>query len=163
MNSISRDQAEAAWDYLASLTDEETVEGLIDTMAEEQPEAMAYLMSMGEDDFNEDEQELLLFLGIWMWKLLTDTGILAKEMTEKTLDGVQSKNLPLLEDLTENYPGDFDRLVNLAVKDHAQPEVIRVMAEIIEEEDEEVIRIKNRSDVLVYLRILLDGFLKTGA
>jgi phosphate uptake regulator len=98
-----------------------------------------------------------------MWKLLMDTGVLAKEMTEKTLDGVQSKNLPLLEDLTENYPGDFDRLVNLAVKDHAQPEVIRVMAEIIEEEDDEVIRIKNRSDLLVYLRILLDGFLKTGA
>ena len=103
MKPISAEQIETTAQRLDQIQDDVVMESLIDQFGDAQPVLLAYLMTIGEEDFNEDERELMLFLGMAIWQSMTEASDTA-QLTEESLAEAQTANLPLLESL---FPNNF--------------------------------------------------------
>ncbi len=157
MHTITRDLADQTWDRLMNIEDDDTLEMLIDRMGDAQPAAMAYLMSMGEGDFNEDEQEFFLILGMWIWQTLVASGSELAELNDDHFEAVREENVPWLEEMAEESSVGWVAIARKIVAAHPQSALLQATVELIEEEDEDVIREQNRGVLLIFLKILTEA------
>lgn len=157
MKQVSLATIDKTIDWLESLESEEEMEQLIDSFGDKQPLLLAFLMSMGEDDLNEEERELLLYIGMFFWKSMIEGGENPEEVTEARLDELKVTNLGLLEAAESGKGKDFDRVWLEETENYGQPELLAFLIETLEEEESFSLRSNNLRALQSYAKIALDS------
>jgi hypothetical protein len=155
MAPVTAETIEQTTAWLVQIDDETEVDAMIDALSQEQPVLFAYLMEIGGDDFNEDERELLLFLGVLIWKSMTASGEVA-ELNEQTLEQVKTENMKMLEYLSDESEAAFRMVAGQMMKDYRQPELLRSVLEWIADEEDSAVRPENRGMMMMFLKIIID-------
>ena len=163
MKLISSDIVEKTWKKTGGMTPQE-IQEMIDFMSKEQPIILAYLMAVGNDVFNQDERELLLYLGVVVWQIMSqaqaDTALPIS--TEDTLDRVEKSNMNMLESLEGESDAGFIAATEKIINNYSQPEVLKYVVEALTEEPEAdcLIRDENKGIMTIYLKTVIDCFNK---
>ena len=159
MNPILTKQISPVIDWLNQIDDDEQLENLIDEMGEEQPLMLAFLMEMGEDDFNDDEQELFLFLGVAVWQVMrgANNGQLAA-VSESTFEASKNDNLAFIQEVESGIRQDLLTSLASQPEEYPQADLLAFVIETITEEESYWIRPKNQSMMLAFLKIVIDCF-----
>ena len=159
MNPILTKEISPVIDWLNQIDNDEQLENLIDEMGGEQPLMLAFLMEMGEDDFNDDEQELLLFLGVAVWRIMREAnnGELAA-VSEAVFELSKNDNLAFIEEVESGIKQDF--LTSLAgqPEEYPQADLLAFVIESVTEEEAYWVRPKNQSMMVAFLKIVIDCF-----
>ncbi|MEZ4772302.1 MAG: hypothetical protein R3D00_03900 [Bacteroidia bacterium] len=148
---ISAEAIENAAEWISNLEDDDEIEKLIDDFGESQPLLFTYLMMMGEDDLNEEENELLLFLGLVIWKAFGTT----KTVENNILDEVKAKNERYLESLHDASSSELETVLEEMEEVTSQPAIFAYISENLEEESD-WIRPANRGIILFLLSVMID-------
>lgn len=159
MNFISPEIVEKTWQAM-SLTPPDEFPKIINQMIAEQPIILTYLMTVGEDVYNQEEREMMLYLGVVIWKIMSQGEKPLKSISSELLDEIEEENFEHFESI-ENAPEiDFIDLAASFSSKCEQPEVLRYVIEALMEESETSgeIQEKNRGITMLYLKIVIDCF-----
>ena len=158
MNPISSEIVEETWRRIGEMPPQEMPE-LVYQMSKEQPFLFAYLMGVGGDLLNEDERELLLYLGMVVWQMMLQGNRRLPQITGEVLDKAEEANMKLIEYLEGESEVDFMETVEELVKNYNQREVLGYVVEaLMEESDEEcLIRDEYRGMMMIYLKTVIDS------
>jgi hypothetical protein len=133
---------------------------LINLMSKEQPFILTYLMAIDNAIFNQDERELLFYLGVVVWQIMSQGSTPLPKVTQETLDEIEESNTKMLEYLEGESETSFIETVETIVKNYNQPEVLRYVIEaLMEESDEEpLIRDEYKGIMMINLKTVIDCF-----
>ena len=159
MNSISSEIVEKTWKKVGSMS---PLQGqkMITQMSKQQPIVLAYLMTAGDDFLNEDERELLLYLGVVVWQIMCQGDAPLPKATEKALDKVERKNIKMLERFAGKVFDQMEKSVEEMLRNYNQRVVLKYVVEALMEEPEEgcFIRDENKGIMMVFLKTVIDCF-----
>lgn len=159
MDMISAETVEKTWRRVASLSPRSAPK-LIQRMTREQPLILAYLMAVDNDIFNGDERQLLLYLGVVVWQMMSQGTQPLPTITEEILDQAEARNMKMAEYLQGETEDGFERAAELIISNYGQPEVLRYVVEALMEEPEEerVIQDQNKGIMFLDLKTVIDCF-----
>jgi len=159
LDPISPEIVEKIWKRMGGMSPQK-VPKMINLMSKEQPFVLAYLMATGGNILNQDERELLLYLGIVVWQIMSQGNMPLPEITEQTLDEVEDSNMKMLESLEDESDSTFMAAVEKMINNYNQPEVLRYVVEALMEEPEEecLIRDENKGIIMIFLKTIIDCF-----
>lgn len=157
---ITFDQVVEASEFLSTL-DEEQSEALVHKFSQDQPFILVYLMAVYADELDEEEQELLFYIGFTIWyALYTNTQI--PSIDEETLDAAEADNEDMLNYLSQEDETGFHQIAEVLLNDHPQHDLLRYALTVIleEEEDEKHLLISEDSKSLMFiaLKTIIDCF-----
>ncbi|MEO0896158.1 MAG: hypothetical protein AAFY71_07170 [Bacteroidota bacterium] len=155
MQTIPLSRVDEITDEMFFIEDELKFEQMVDDLGARQPFVFTYLMTIGEGDFNDEEREMLLLLGVIVWRIMSSQEEIAP-VSEDRLDQVEQLNMPLLEKLAGDESG-FAASVENMITAHNQPEVLRYVVEsIVDDEEESGIREINQGILIIFIKIVID-------
>ncbi len=140
------------------------IQTIINRMSKEQPVILAYLLASSENDaFDENESQILVFVGVVVWQLMRQRPKGTRMITEKRLEKVEKSNEAQLEKMAGDSPGDFFSAAEASVKSYPEPEVLRYVVEAMMEDEEgntdnPPIREENLGYAFLYMKNVLDAF-----
>jgi hypothetical protein len=161
MNPIPVETVESRQARIAHLP-EEALEELIDQASEEQPFMLAYLMSAGETEFNESEQELLLYVGVVAWQIMREENVPIRSISEEDLEAAEETNRQLVEYLEGESEYELLDTVETVIANYNQGPLLRLVIESVMDEEEgayddlEPVRDEMKGMLILYLKILID-------
>ena len=160
MNKISAEIVEQTWKEMSRLSPLQLPK-LINKLSKEQPVIVAYFLAVGDEFLNEDEQELLLYLGLVVWRVMCKGENPIPEVTENMVEEAEDKNIKMLEYLEGETESGFIETVETIIQNYNQPEVLQFVVEALIEEDEEDdanIREESIGMMMIYLKTVIDCF-----
>jgi hypothetical protein len=159
MNQISAKIVERTWKEMSTMSPLNYPK-LITKFSKEQPFILTYLMVVDDERFNEDERELLLYLGTVVWRMMSRSNKPLPEVTENMIDEAEQKNIKMLEYLEGKTKTGFYDTTATILEGHNQPEVIRYVVEALTEDDEDDVEIQeeNIGIMMIYLKTVIDCF-----
>lgn len=157
MQLLSLDQVDETYDWLSSIEEEEEIVKLVEAFSEAQPVLFTYLMTMGESDFDGDENELMLFMGVILWQTYLRSGIDLSPISEDHLDAIQEQNVKMLEYLAEEGEEGFEQVARTLMQESSQPQLLRFLVQIIFEEEDELIKPANQGIMFIFLKVVIDS------
>ena len=104
---------------------------LLEKMEKEQPEIMAFLMAIDHDVLNQDERELLFYLGMVVWQMMREGTPRPKRVSAERLDELVVSTAKIVESFMTESPGDFMAVMARMFKDHHQINVLRYIVEAL--------------------------------
>jgi predicted RNA-binding protein len=157
MNTISAQIVKNIWQQTADMSPFEAPK-LVNKLAKQQPIIIAFLMAAGHDVFNQDERELLLYLGINIWKMMSQGEAPIPKITEKILEKCENNNYKLLEYLDSETAAGYQNAIELIFENYRQPEILKYIIEaLFENSDENAnIRDKVKGLIMLHLKTVLD-------
>jgi hypothetical protein len=135
MKPISRETIERTWQQMTQMEEEQALAD-VEKLGREQPAVLAYLMAAGGDIFDQDERELMLYLGLVVWKIMSQGETPLKKIAMENLDAEEETNFKILEDLAEESQGDVAAFTADMLADFNQIEVLRYVVEAIMMDEE---------------------------
>lgn len=159
MDTVSAEVVEKVWTKMASLT-LSGCQKLSQRMSQEQPLILAYLMAVDHDILNRDERELLVYLGMTVWQMMSQGPQRLRQVTEKVLNKAEAANIKMDEYLEGETGEGFLSTTRTILDNYQQPEVLRYVVEALMEEPEEgcIIRDVNRGALFLDLKTVIDCF-----
>ncbi len=157
MQMLSLDQADETYDWLSSIEDEEEIAEIVESFSEAQAVLFTYLMTMGESDFDGDESELMLFLGLIIWQTYLRAGIQLGSIDEDHLDEIKAQNAKVLEYLADEAEEGFEQVARELIGDSPQPGLLEFLVQIIFEEEADIIKSSNQGIMFVFLKVVIDS------
>lgn len=159
MKPISSAIVERTWKELGSMSPE-AIPKIVQLMQEQQPFVLVYLLTIGDDILNEDERELLLYLGMVIWQIMLQGDTPLTKVTAADLDKAEEANMKMLKYLEGESEASLMDTVERMLSSYGQPEVLKYVVEALMEEPEEgcLIRDKNKGIMMIYLKTVLDCF-----
>ena len=124
MRPISSDIVEKTWKEVGGTSPKNAPE-LTQIMQKEQPFVLTYLMAVGSDILNQDERELLLYLGIVVWKIMAQGDRPLAKITGDVLDKAEELNMKMLDYLAGDTETGFIDTAEKVINNYPQPEVLR--------------------------------------
>lgn len=158
MEAISEEKTERVWKKAAIMTPRQA-QKIIHRIGQEQPVILAYLMAAGDDLFNQEERELLLYLGVVIWLIMIEGKTGLKKISEKILEEIENTNFKMIEYLEGEPDGHFAETVELIYSNYNQPAVLKYAVESLMESmeaNDEQIRNDNLGMMLIYLKVVID-------
>ncbi len=160
MKEVPYDLVEQTYEWFAEIEDDQELEVLVEAFSDAQPVLFTFLMTMGEDDFDGPEQEIILFLGLVIWKSFLAAGNTPQPVDETHLGAIEEHNMAMLEYLAEENEEGFMQVAQALMVDSPQPNLLRFLAEVIFEDDAETIRTLNQGIMFIFLKITIDSLSK---
>ncbi len=129
-------------------------------MQQEQPWLVAYLAAADQNILNQEEQELLFYLGTVVWQIMTDGRKNVPQISEDSLLRIEQENLKMAETLQKANAVTFAKVIKNILKDYPQPEVFKyVVAALMEQDNEDnAVRDENLGIILMDLKTVIDCF-----
>ncbi|GAB4411392.1 MAG: hypothetical protein OHK0039_16550 [Bacteroidia bacterium] len=155
--SISAELIQEVVARMDALPDDESLDALVEQFADEQPFVFAFLMTMGEDDFNDDEAELFLSLGLNVWEIMKSYKGSLPAISEAQLEVVEDDNRDLLDALAAESDAGFWTATEQVVADSDQPALLAYLVETIMDESF-FVRPGNRASLFFFTKIIVDCF-----
>ena len=159
MDTISSEIVDETYKRLGGMPPQEAPK-MVNRMSKQQPLVLAYLMGTGHDILNQDERELLLYLGIVVWQIMKQGTKSLPEITEKILDKAEDSNMKMLEYLDDESESGFIDTLEKIINNYNQPETLRYIVEALVEEpkEESMIRDENIGIMMIFLKTVIDSF-----
>ena len=159
MEPISAEVVDKVWKRVASFSPRRAPR-LIQRMTKEQPVVLAYLLAVDNDILNDDERQLLLYLGVVIWQIMSHGTEPLPKVTEEILDAAETRNIKMAEYLQRETEEGFLEATKTIISNYGQPEVLKYVVEAIMEEPEEgcIIRDENRGILFLDLKTVIDCF-----
>jgi hypothetical protein len=156
VNTISLEDLKKRWDDQGSIPPSE-IPALVDTLSKKQPYLLAYLMASGNDIFNEDEREALLFMGVMIWKIAEDSKSLPR-ISGNLLEKWEKKNIEMMEYLAGEPESEFTDTVEKIMETYSQSELLRFIIEKLMEEPEKGVELREDTIgmIVLYLKTIID-------
>ncbi|MCG3119639.1 MAG: hypothetical protein ALAOOOJD_02108 [bacterium] len=154
MQTISETTVERTWKKMAQLADAE-MQQVVERMEKEQPEIMAFLMAADYDTFNQDERELVFYLGMVVWEMMRQGTPRPQQVSEERLYQLVERTDQMVESLMGESEGDFVAVATQVFKNHNQLNVLRYIVEALfeMEEDDEDTEIRDDMKGLIFLNL----------
>ena len=154
---VDRESVQKVWEEQSEM-DFFQVEKWIAKLSREQPTVLAYLMSANDEEYNFEEKQLLLYLGVAIWRMLLEGGAKTPEVTLEYIEAAQQKNIEMIEYLEEEIPGDFDKTVQAIFANYHQKYILEYVLSAVFEDDSESAKIRPKSKGLLFfdLKTVLD-------
>lgn len=158
MNLITSDIVEKTWQEMSMMPPDE-FPTVVNQMILEQPVILSYLMTTSQDSFNQNERQLLIYMGVVIWKIMSQGDIELKIVTETKLDEMEDKNFIFWESMDRHHDEFIDSVTAIADSCN-QPEVLRYVVEAMMEDIEfsNEIRDENKTMIMLYLKTVIDCF-----
>ncbi len=159
MKAIARDVVERTWKKMASLTHGEIVQ-VSRRISADQPYVLAYLLGVDEDVLNQDERELLVYLGIVVFEMMRQGSKPLPRVTDEMLERALGENLEFVERCRGRGFRELLETVGNLVRSYGQPEILRYVLEALMEDSEEgtLIRDQMKGLIMIHLKTLIDCF-----
>ncbi|MFM6956359.1 MAG: hypothetical protein ACKOX1_07390 [Ignavibacteria bacterium] len=159
---IQPEQIEEIWKSMIMLDEEESV-SIVDTLEQEQPALLEYLMTPPEE-FTEPEAENLMYAGIVVWRTFDKFGPELRLITEEEIFEIEDANIEVMEKLEGESAGDGIAMIERMLDSYPQPHVLASIAEILLVEDDEVepdedISDQARGTMMLILKTFLDAMI----
>jgi len=159
MDHIPSEIVEATWKRMAamSLRDARRVAKLFE---KQQPMVVSYLLTVDTDILNQDERQLLFYLGTAIWQMMSQGKTSLPKVTEDVLDKAEDRNIKMAEYLLGETGSGFVAATKMIIGGYRQAEVLRYVVEALMEEPEEgcIIRDKNLGIMFLDLKTVIDCF-----
>lgn len=156
MNPISEQVVEQTWQRIADFSARQGKELGIKFVTE-QPTLSAYLMAVDGDLFNEDERELLFYLGTVVWQMMAQGDTPLPRVTEQALTRAEDANVAMLESLADVSDEDAHAATARLLQEYPQPYVFKYVVEALRESaQEEGIREEILGVMMVDLKTAID-------
>lgn len=126
----------------------------INEMTAEQPVVLAYLLAVDGDFLNEDEREVLLYLGVAVWRMMCRGGCKPAPVTEESLDWLERRKEKELERLVGKGPDLLAQAARGLIARSRQPELLRYVVEALMEEDEPACVVRSDAKGLMAIRLM---------
>lgn len=153
MQTLSEKIVERTWKKMAHMPLDE-VPQIVKRLEKEQPEILAFLMAADYEVLNQDERELLLYLGITIWEMMRQGTPRPKRIGEKRLDRFIERTDQMAEYLMGESPEDFEAAVEQIFKGHNQINVLRYAVEaLFEMDDEENAGVREEMKGLLFMNL----------
>lgn len=155
---ISPETAEAIWERMADMTEVEATR-LMQQMEREQPVLQTYLLAVDED-FTEDEQQEIFFIGIVAWQMMKQSSRRMNKITEERIDKVDERNFTFFNSISETDP-DMESMVEKMMEDYPEPQVLGFILSALMDEDPEDPGIRDEMKGLAFfhLKTALDAMI----
>ncbi len=125
-------------------------------LSREQPALLSYLMGSNDDHYNFDEKQLLLFIGVNVFKMLSEGNAKLAEVTMDDIEAAQQKNIDMFEYLEKEIPGDFEKTTEMIFKEYNQKNILRYIIETLFDDDDPHIRADRKGLIFFDLKTVLD-------
>lgn len=135
MATVSDEIIDQSTEELHNLEDEE-LKSMIYKMSEEQPALLSFLLSMGEDELSNEEQEVMLFLGVNIWNAFKKVKPLP-QISDEVIEKADKKNEEMINYLEGESEEGFTEAATNLVEDHQQYPLLQYVLNAIMEEDME--------------------------
>lgn len=144
--------------------DEDQIQNLIDQFAGQQPFIMAYLMAVHFEELEEEERELLFYLGFKVWYTYTQSRQTLALVKEEILDNAEMDNDDMLHYLSEESEEGFQNFAEQMMEHHPQGDLLQfVLIGLLEDEespDENVVYADNLGLMFIALKTVIDSLHK---
>lgn len=155
MKPISFETVEQTWQQSSQMAPQEG-KRMVKQVNAVQPAVLAYLLSAGDDFLNQDEKELLLYLGLVVWRIMSKGSGQLPTVSQKMLRQKEEGNIKLVKKI-ETAPKGIDQFLT----EYNQPEVLRYVVDALNEEnpaDGALIKEENKGMMMIYLKTVIDCF-----
>jgi hypothetical protein len=106
---------------------------LMRRMQRKQPVILAYLLAVDHELLNQDEREMLVYLGTVVWEIMIQGSPPPPRVTEAMLDRADEANVKLLESLVDASDAEAETVLSTLIANYRQPEVLRYVVEALHE------------------------------
>lgn len=151
MATISIERIDQVANQIIDLDDEKEIEVFMDDLEERQPLLTTFLLSVWEEDFNDDENELFQYLGFVVIKL----GDEYPPVDESRLESVRADNQRWLEDLHGASEVETANIIEEMIHGHSQQPLLEFVRDSIDEEGEWV-RLSNQGMIFFLTKVMVD-------
>ncbi len=157
MQPVSAETITKVWDEHADKGFFE-IEKDIAALSKEQPALVNYLMTANSSTYNFEEQQMLLYFGVAIWKIMMEAGANPGTISMDDLENANDENIELIEKLEKRYPGDFAVVVAKIFNDYNQKELLdHIRKGIFNASDEKAnIRTNSKGLMLFDLKAIVD-------
>ncbi|MEW6545606.1 MAG: hypothetical protein AB1446_01645 [Bacillota bacterium] len=153
MRPVDALTVEATWKEMCCASQRDA-ERWVEEMTAEQPVVLAYLLAVDHDFLNQDERELLLYLGVAVWRMMCRAGCRPATVTEELLERLERRKEKELKRLVGKGPEVLDRAARDLLIRWRQPELLRYVVEALTEEDEPGCAIRPEAKGLMAFRLM---------
>lgn len=156
MNTISFETIDRTWRDLAAMKPG-GFSDLVSDFVQEQPYLLSYLMEVDEEQLNDDERELLIFLGTVIWRIMSQGKASLPQATANDIFDAEDNNFDMLQNYHEEHEADYSQALLRMVQSYNQWELLNFVVDILVEDDKEpTIRENNLAVMMIYLKTVMD-------
>ena len=135
MTVVSDEIIDQSTEELHNLEDD-GLKQMIYQMSEEQPNLLGFLLSIGEDELSNEEQEVLLFLGVNVWNAFKKVKPLP-QIPDEEIEKADKKNEEMLTYLEKEGEEGIAENAESMINGHQQAPLLKYVISAIMEEDME--------------------------
>jgi hypothetical protein len=154
---ISAESVEKAYSVICGLTEQEAYRLSFD-FQKDQPLLLAYLTVVDQAILNQEERELLFYLGAVIWKIMLPEDRKLTEVNQDRLLSIEAANQKTGESLRISGSVKFAEVVKKLLQECSQPEVLRyaIAALMDEDNDENTVRDENLGIIILDLKTVIE-------
>jgi len=163
MDPIPADVVERIWKDTTTLSIPKG-KALTMKMGKDQPAIVAYLLAIGERDYNPDEAQLLFYLGMVVYRIFAESGHPPPIVMPKVIDQVEKANEKIFAYLEGEPESEVVKVMTDVKANYNQVEVLRYVTEALMEDPEEGCNIRPQSldGMLMRLKTVIDSLDQAG-
>lgn len=158
MEPISENIVEETWKQIGS-TSPEDAPLIAKEFPRQQPFISTYLLAAGGDELNQDERQILYYIGLVVWKIMTKGDKKIKRISPAVIEEAEDKNWKMLNYLSkEKNDLDFIKAAESIVEKYNQKTVLKYVVEALEEHNPEEGNLRDQSigTMFIYLKTVID-------
>jgi hypothetical protein len=124
-----------------------------------QPFLAVYLLAVGGDELNRDDRELLFYLGMVVWKIMSKGARDLTQISSDSIEKAEERNWDMVDYLRgEDKNFDFFNTVESIMTGYNQKNVLKYAVEALIEHDPEEgnIRDDKKGEMFIYLKTVID-------
>jgi len=157
VEKISAESVEKGYAAICGLTTQEAF-CMSSEFQNNQTLLMTYLSAVDKEILNQEEREILFYLGAVAWKIMFSASQKTQEANQDRLLNIESSNQKLAESLRDSGIVKFADVVKVLLKDCSQPEVLRYIIAALMDEDnaENSVRDENLGIIITDLKTVIE-------
>jgi len=150
MDQVTSEIVEETRKRMAAMSQREA-QKLAKLFVKQQPVVASYLLAVDSDVLNQDERQLLFYLGTVVWQMMSQGKTPLPTVTEEDLLRAEDTNIKMVEYLQGETESGFRQATETIINSHQQPEVLRYIVEALKEEPEEGCIIRGENLGIIFL------------
>ena len=156
VNRISAQVVDNTWKEVGAMTPRQALK-LAKQMQAQAPVLMVYLVACGGDMFNREERELLNYLGLVVWRIMSKGDSPLPEITPEKMEAADDANMNMVKYMEGEPPADLLKTIGKVLNNYNQPEVLKFVLEaLMEPEEGSEVREEYTGMMFLYLKTVID-------
>lgn len=133
---------------------------IINKMKKEQIELLIFLLSAGDDLENDEQRELMVYLGVVIWRIMSAGKKKTPGIPHDLIGAKYDTNIQMLEYLADEPEKDFYKTTEMIIQNYHQPEVLRYVVETLSEDatEDKIVNNDNIGQFFICLKTVIDCF-----